>query len=278
MLLPLSLATFRAIEVRAGGRTFLLPTAQVERCVGLEPHQVRAVGLQQTVPLGDQQLPLAALAALLDLPQSPAGRLSCLVLRSGERSVALAVDEVLAEQEVLSKPVARGLTTTPMIAGVAAVGAGRAVPILNGAELVRAALREGGRGVVAPVTVRAKAAGRQLLLVEDSITSRTLLRNILEVAGYRVEAAVDGMQALQKLREMPFDAVVSDIEMPNLDGIGLTEGIRADPQLTHLPVVLVTSLGSPADRERGAEAGANAYIVKSSFEQGHLLQALQELV
>lgn len=92
-------------------------------------------------------------------------------------------------------------------------------------------------------------------LAEDSITSRTLLKNILEVAGYKVEVAADGEQALRKLRETPFDAVVSDIEMPNLDGIALTEGIRADPQLAHLPVVLVTSLVSPADRERGAEAG-----------------------
>jgi two-component system chemotaxis sensor kinase CheA len=92
-----------------------------------------------------------------------------------------------------------------------------------------------------------------------------------------VEVAVDGAEALDKLRAGRFDLVVSDVEMPRLDGIGLTEAIRRDPALAQLPVVLVTSLASAADRERGAEAGANAYIVKSSFDQGDLLGAIAEL-
>jgi two-component system chemotaxis sensor kinase CheA len=123
----------------------------------------------------------------------------------------------------------------------------------------------------------ARPRGRSVLLAEDSITSRTLLKNILELAGHRVEVAVDGAEALAKLREGRFDVVVSDVEMPRLDGIGLTQAIRRDAALARLPVVLVTSLSSPADRERGAEAGANAYIVKSSFDQGSLLEAVAEL-
>ena len=116
-----------------------------------------------------------------------------------------------------------------------------------------------------------------MLLAEDSITSRTLLKNILELAGHRVVVAVDGSDALDKLRSGAFDLVVSDVEMPRLDGFGLTQAIRRDPALARLPVILVTSLSSPADRERGAEAGANAYIVKSGFDQGNLLQAIEEL-
>jgi two-component system chemotaxis sensor kinase CheA len=142
-------------------------------------------------------------------------------------------------------------------------------------ELVRMVLRDGGRSL-APAPVAARARRHSVLVAEDSITSRTLLKNILELAGYRVEVAVDGAEALDKLRAGGFDVVVSDIEMPRLDGIALTQAIRADAALAALPVILVTSLASPADRERGAEAGANAYIVKSGFDQGNLLQAVGE--
>jgi two-component system chemotaxis sensor kinase CheA len=127
----------------------------------------------------------------------------------------------------------------------------------------------------------AAAVGRKrktVLVVEDSITSRMLLKNILESAGYRVRTAVDGVDALTAMKTEAVDAVVSDIEMPRLNGFDLTGKIRADRKLAELPVVLVTALESAADRERGAEAGANAYIVKSSFDQSNLLEAIERLV
>jgi two-component system chemotaxis sensor kinase CheA len=200
------------------------------------------------------------------------------VLHSAGHAVALAVDEVVGELEVLSKPVDAGLTATPLIAGAAVLGDGRTVVILNGAELVRAALRPGRGGALTLGPAAVPAHARTILLAEDSITSRTLLKNILEVAGYRVEVAADGAQALHKLRAGPFDLVVSDVEMPNLDGNGLTRAIRDEPRFAQLPVVLVTSLASPADRERGAEAGADAYIIKSGFDQADLIQTIAELL
>jgi two-component system chemotaxis sensor kinase CheA len=280
MTLPLSLATFRAIEVRAGGRSLLVPTAQVERCIRLGAHEQRMLAAQPVLRWGDRDLPLASLAALLELPAAEAAvdRPSCLVLHSAGHAVALAVDEVVGELEVLSKPVDAGLTATPLIAGAAVLGDGRTVVILNGAELVRAALRPGRGGALTLGPAAVPAHARTILLAEDSITSRTLLKNILEVAGYRVEVAADGAQALHKLRAGPFDLVVSDVEMPNLDGIGLTRAIRAEPRFAQLPVVLVTSLASPADRERGAEAGADAYIIKSGFDQADLIQTIAELL
>ena len=279
MTLTTSLATYRAIEVRAAGRSFLLPTARTEHCMRVAPGELRAVGQQQTVSVGEQSLPLASLAAVLDLPASgaAAGKIACVVLAAGERRIALAVDEIRGEQEVLGRPIDAGLALSPVVAGTAVLASGEAAPILNVSELVRIATREGGRAMGAAFQVSARPRGRSVLLAEDSITSRTLLKNILELAGHRVEVAVDGAEALAKLREGSFDVVVSDVEMPRLDGIGLTQAIRRDPALARLPVVLVTSLASPADRERGAEAGANAYIVKSSFDQGRLLEAIAEL-
>jgi two-component system chemotaxis sensor kinase CheA len=115
-------------------------------------------------------------------------------------------------------------------------------------------------------------------VVEDSITSRVLLKNILESAGYRVSTAVDGVDGYTALKTGTFDLVVSDVEMPRMDGFGLTAQIRAQKQFSGLPVVLVTALESREHRERGIDAGANAYIVKGSFDQSNLLEVIQRLI
>ena len=119
---------------------------------------------------------------------------------------------------------------------------------------------------------------KAVLVAEDSITARTLLKNLLETAGYQVETAVDGIDAFTKLRSGAFDLVVSDVDMPRLDGFGLTTRIRADTKLAELPVVLVTALESREDREQGIDVGANAYLVKSSFEQSNLLEVIRRLI
>ncbi|MER3403906.1 MAG: adenine phosphoribosyltransferase [Chloroflexota bacterium] len=119
--------------------------------------------------------------------------------------------------------------------------------------------------------------GQRVLVVDDSLTSRELERSILEAAGYAVETAVDGVQALQRLGQQTFDAVICDVEMPRLDGFALTQAIRADARLQHLPVILVTSLERPEDRQRGLEAGAQAYITKGAFDQDTLLKTIARL-
>jgi two-component system chemotaxis sensor kinase CheA len=116
-----------------------------------------------------------------------------------------------------------------------------------------------------------------VLVAEDSITSRTLLKNILESAGFSVRTAVDGSDAITILKSEDIDVVVSDVEMPRMDGFQLAQAIRADKRLAELPVILVTGLESREDRERGIDVGANAYIVKSSFDQGGLVDVIRKL-
>jgi two-component system chemotaxis sensor kinase CheA len=281
IVVPTSMATFRAIEVQAGGQSFLLPIAHVARC-GRLPAQQHASAAGQAVVFNGEALPLVSLARILKLgtadTQDDDRQVSYAVLESASRRIAFSVDKVVGEQEVHSKPIRRGLTRIDVVAGTAAVASGRTLAILNVASLVRAALAKGQAAVDGAPPAAHKRKARSILLAEDSITSRTLLKNILEMAGYEVTVAVDGAQALEKLGAGRFDAVVSDIEMPNLDGFALTQSIRREPALASLPVILVTSLSSAADRERGAEAGANAYIVKSSFDQGDLIKTLGDLV
>jgi two-component system chemotaxis sensor kinase CheA len=118
----------------------------------------------------------------------------------------------------------------------------------------------------------------KILVAEDSITSRMLLKNILETAGYQVTVAVDGVEAYTRAKSGEFDLIVSDVDMPMMNGFELTIKVKNDAKLNNIPVVLVTSLESRDDRERGIEVGADAYIIKSSFDQGNLLDVIKKLI
>jgi two-component system chemotaxis sensor kinase CheA len=152
------------------------------------------------------------------------------------------------------------------------------VPILNINDLMRSAVNISA-SAAAPLSSGVRAAARpvRVLIAEDSITSRTLLKNILEASGFQVRTAIDGIDALTLLKTEEFDIVVSDVEMPRMDGFGLTAAIRQDKDFAGLPVVLVTGLESREDRERGIDVGANAYIVKSSFDQSRLVEVIRKL-
>jgi len=197
------------------------------------------------------------------------------VAGSGEQRIAFLVDEVLGEQDVLLKNLGRQLARVRNVAGATVLGNGRVVPILHLPDLLKSAQRLPALHQPLPVI---DGKRKQILVAEDSITSRQLLKGILESAGYAVTTAVDGIDAYSKLHNSPFDLLVSDIDMPRMSGFDLTARVRADQTLAELPVVLVTSLDSRQDRERGADVGANAYLVKSNFEQSNLLATIRRLL
>jgi two-component system chemotaxis sensor kinase CheA len=281
--LPVTLATFRGILVEASGRLLVVPIASVERVARFRPEDVRTVEGRETLSLGGRAVSLVRLAAVLEIPpeaqprEAPAS-IPVLILGSGDQRVAFAVDAVLDESEVLVKQFGRPLSRVRNIAGATILGSGRVAPILNVNDLLKSARRAGQAARPAPAAPADKSAAKSILVAEDSITSRMLLKGILEGAGYRVKTAVDGMEAFTVLRAETFDLVVSDVEMPRLNGFDLTARIRADRKLAEMPVILVTALESREDRERGIDVGANAYLVKSSFDQSNLLEAIRRLV
>ena len=193
--------------------------------------------------------------------------------------MALGLDEVLNEQEILVKGLGSHLKRVPNISAATVLGSGQLAPILNVQDLLKSAARIGAapRRVVAGASAKERKK-KSILIAEDSITSRMLLKNILESAGYEVKTAMDGIEAFSALASESFDLLVSDIEMPRMNGLDLTSKVRGDKKLSGLPVVLVTSLGSREDRERGIDVGANAYIIKSSFDQSNLLEVVRRLV
>ena len=282
MTLPLTLATFRGVIIECEGRSFIVPTAQVERVIRFRQSEVQTVKNRETLSLHGRTIALADLAHVLRLP--PARRngdasdaRAAVILGSGEQRIAFAVDAIVDEREVLVKRLARPLSRVRNIAGATVLGSGEVAPILNVTDLLKSARHASG-SVRAPAVAQAAAPAKRVLVAEDSITSRMLIKGILETAGYDVKTAVDGIDAFTTLRAEQFDVLVSDVEMPRLNGFDLTARVRADKNLSELPVILVTALESREDRERGIDVGASAYLVKSDLDQSNLLEALRRLV
>lgn len=283
MVLPLALATFRGVLVRSGDRLMAIPALSVDRMVRVARQDIRTVKNRETIPVGGQAVALVRLDDVLELPRQgvtseTADHVQAVVISLGGECIAFQVDAVLGEQEVLVKGLGPQLARVRNIAGASVLGTGQVVPVLNVHDLMKSAAQ--ARAPLAPAPVDTPVAGekRSILVVEDSITSRALLKNILESSGYDVTTAVDGIDAYTTLKTAKFDLVVSDVEMPRMDGFDLTAKIRADKKLSALPVVLVTALGLREHRERGIDVGADAYIVKGNFDQGNLLEVIRQLI
>jgi two-component system chemotaxis sensor kinase CheA len=281
IVVPSTLATFRGILIEVSERLFVVPTVHVECVARVKAGEIRSVENRDTISLSGRAVALVRLADVLELPRADAEARAVavvLVLGMGDQRIAFAVDAALDEQEVLVKPLRKPLSRVRNIAGATVLGSGHVAPILNVSDLLKSARKSPGAAVRAGARARpTDAGGKSVLVAEDSITSRMLIKGILESAGYRVKTAVNGMEAFTLLRTEKFDLVVSDVEMPRLNGFDLTARIRADKKLAELPVVLVTALETPEDRERGIDAGASAYIVKSQFDQSNLLDAVRRL-
>ena len=284
MLVPLSLATFRGVFVVVAGRRFVIPTASVERVGRVKPDEIKTVENRPTISLGNRAVSLVNLRDVLEL-SAPDARLNgaarpVVVVHAADRRVAFLVDEVQGEHEVMVKKLGQQLARVRNIAGASISGSGTVIPILNVVDLMESASTASVPGPVdaAHVPDTAPVQRARVLIVEDSITARTLMKSILEGAGYEVVATVDGLDALTRLKTEPFELVVSDVDMPRMNGFELTARIRADKKLSELPVVLVTALGSQKDREYGIEVGANAYIAKSDFDQSNLLEIIRRLL
>ncbi|NOY68576.1 MAG: hybrid sensor histidine kinase/response regulator [Deltaproteobacteria bacterium] len=282
--LPVTKATFRGILIRTAGRSFIMPNANVDRILRIRRDAIETIENRPVTRVNDQALAIGYLHSILGLPvpnihethAGPQALLTVVVVEHDDRRIALVVDEIIHEMEVLVKNLGRQIERIPYVAGATVLGSGEVVPVLNTGDIINAAA-SGPSTLRVPEEAMEEQEEKSVIVVEDSFTARTLLKNILEASGYEVKTAVNGEEGYALLKSRHFDAVVSDIEMPKMNGFELTKRIRADETLADKPVILVTTLDSREDRERGMEAGADAYIVKSSFDQSNLLDILGRL-
>ncbi|MEM8612533.1 MAG: hybrid sensor histidine kinase/response regulator [Cyanobacteria bacterium P01_H01_bin.105] len=288
-ILNTSLATASALIVEVNQTAYALPVEFVEVMMRVDHQEIFTLEGSPTINFQGAPLSVVRLTELLNLPVSVATSatpsqvsiaqqsIPCVVLKVGSERLGIFVDELVDQQDIVLKPHSKLLKRVRNIAGATILGAGDVCIVLSPQDLIQSV-----RGkVVETVTTDWEPIISQprVLLVEDSIPIRTQVRRILEGAGYQVTTATDGLDGFNKLQEEEtFDVIVSDVEMPNLSGLELTERIRQEAKYEDLPIILVTTLAQDDDKQRGVDAGANAYITKGDFDQNLLINTLRSLI
>lgn len=274
--LPLTLAAALGLLVRTGTMVTAIPSDAVKRVLRLDADDVGTVAGRVVARLDGEQLTFLSLAEAIGLPRMPlaldSGRRQTAVLLSlGEERVLYAIDEVVGQQELVVRSLGKHLRDVTHLAGAAVLDDGRVVPVLNAPELLRAAKPD-------TRTSTGESKLPRILVCDDSLTTRFAMKSLLEIAGYPVVTASDGEEAWQVLERVHCHLVVSDWQMPRLDGVGLARRIKGHPMFRRTPIILVTSLDSNEDRAAGLEAGADGYLVKREVERGKLLELVRQLL
>ncbi|HEX9873748.1 MAG TPA: response regulator, partial [Deferrimonas sp.] len=279
---PLTLAVITGLLIDCEGETYALPLHYVSEVLRLSEGDILTEGGREVIRVRGTTLPLVSLREILGLPARAAvsaGRVTALVLHFREQRIACIVTRSFGTQELVVKAMGRQLRSVDYFSGATILGDGTPALILSVPDIFSAGrtgrgaqlLKEFGAG-------EARAKKGTILVVDDSITTRTMEKNILETQGYEVTVAVSGEAALAIVAEADFDLVVSDVEMPGIDGFELTRRLRQMERYAEVPVIIVTSLASDEHRRMGIEVGAQAYIVKGSFDQGTLMKTVETLI
>ncbi|OPY38651.1 MAG: chemotaxis protein CheA [Methanoregula sp. PtaU1.Bin051] len=278
--LPVRLATMRGVVVRSGRHMYVLPMQQVRQVVRIRPDSIITHDNLMAVSIKGEFIRLIRLTNALGITDhrtinDETAQIPIIILAYGAGQIACMVDEIIRVQEIVVRSLGSQLKSVPRITGAVILGDGTVSLVLDPIELIQRAQRPDRWDAM---SMTSEETPFKILVVEDSVTTRTLLLTILERAGYQVETAVDGMEAFAMLKDNEFDMVISDVDMPRMNGFLLTEKIRADTRLSKMPVVLITSLGSPEDQHHGAAVGADAYLIKSNFTPVHFLSVVGNLM
>jgi len=280
VLLPITLTTIRVLLARAGGRTYALPSTNLLRLARVSLASLGSIEGRPVLLGAGSPIPVVDLADVLGVGRalrSAADKVSIVVVEVGERRLALIVDELVAEQEVVAKGMGARLRRVRHFTGATVLATGEIALIVSMPDVIATGLSVRAAPIIT-TTAAAQEVVKRLLVADDSVTTRTLEKTILEAAGYEVIAASDGAEAWHLLQERGADLVISDVEMPRMDGFMLAAAIRGSKRFAELPIILLTALASEGDRARGLAVGADAYLVKSAFDQTNLLETVAQLL
>jgi len=276
---PLVMSIVRALLIRVGDHSFAIPTNKVERAVGYSPADVSVVGGREAILVDGTGVPLVELSRVLRLAtpaQGARSRAQAVVLSHLGQRMAFAIDDLVSEDTVIVRPLGSFFGPLDSVTGATILGDGTVAIVLQAGGLLRAA--GGALAAVDAGRPAAAAVTATVLVVDDSLTTRELLRSLLESAGHQVEVAVNGVDGLEKARGRTFDLVVTDLDMPEMNGLELTRRLRADAQYERKPILIMTTRDHPDDKRQGMEAGASAYLCKGSFAQQSFLDTVAGFV
>ncbi|MBS0631939.1 MAG: response regulator [Verrucomicrobia bacterium] len=275
LVIPVTLSTLEVLTAESAGQQVMLPLESIVRVVRAEAAAVRPSARGEELRHGREVLPYASLHRFLaagEMPFASRRFVTAIIIRGENGPAALGVDRLLGVSEAVVRPLPVLADTAAHVTGVSPQAGGAPRLVLD-ARALASAIDAAGAEAAAAAETRAP-----ILVTDDSLTTRMLEKSILESAGYSVDTAVSGEDALEKLRQKRYSLLLCDVEMPGMDGFGVIEHIRRDPLLRTLPAIMVTSRESREDRQRGLAVGANDYVVKGDFDQRRLLQRIRELL
>ncbi len=287
--LPMSLAMMRVLLVQAHGLPWGFTAQHVVELQRVPAQALMQVAERQVVIVRNEFVPVVPLAELLRVPApaAPAGGpgaqerhpgLLLVVLQVRSEKIAVQVDGLLDERDMVIKPLPPHLRRLPLVSGMVITGRNEMVNVLHAPALLEQARRLRGQGVQAGAAAHASATPYRVLVVDDSLNTREIEKDVLQAYGYHVTLAEDGVDGLRKAMEGEFDAILTDVEMPHMDGFTLTARLREEDRYRDTPIVIITSREKEEDKRRGMQVGADAYIVKGDFDQNNLVETLRTLL
>jgi two-component system sensor histidine kinase and response regulator WspE len=281
--LPLTLSVLRALLVEIAGEPYGVPLAAITRTMKLPREKIATIEGRQHFEFEGQRIGLVTAHQVFDKGEPPVTGQDLSVIVIGERAerYGLIVDRFLGERELVVHPLDARLGKIKDISAGALMDDGTPLLIVDIDDVVRSVQKLSTAGRLSSVRngeASAPAARKRVLVVDDSLTVRELERKLLEARGYEVEVAVDGMDGWNAARANPHDLIITDVDMPRMDGIELVSLIRKDPALKSKPVMIVSYKDREQDRARGLEAGADYYLTKGSFHDETLVQAVSDLI
>ncbi len=277
--LPLNLAVFPLFLVSSGGKACAMPATSIVEMLSVQRSEVIEIVNKRAIRLREQIIPVENLSGILKLTQElteDSDEVLIVIIRDGEEKLGLVVDEIIGREEMVVKPLPQHLQNLRIVSGVT-IGEGNSIiNVLHIPDLFVQAreIAEPGRRAA----IGKEKSVTKILVVDDSINTREIEKSILEAYGYNVITAEDGEEALEKTQETLFDLIVTDVEMPRMDGFTLTKRLRGNELYRNVPIIIVTSLEKDEDKKRGITVGANAYIVKGAFDQSNLIETVRSLI
>jgi two-component system chemotaxis sensor kinase CheA len=275
IVVPISLAAVDALIVEAGGRTVAIPLDAVKRTLRVAVDDVVQSAQGASIVFDGRVIPFAPLERALrrvSQTRDAARSWSAVVIEGANALVAVGVEHLRGTRNLILRPLPDCTPSDSIVAGASLDAEGHPQLVLDPQGLVEHIGRAG------PALAAMPAPRAPILIIDDSLTTRMLEQSILESAGYEVDLAISGEDAIERARNHRYALFLVDVEMPGMDGFAFIERMRGDPLLRDIPAVLVTSRASPEDRQRGLSVGARAYIVKGEFDQAELLEQIRQLV
>lgn len=291
LILPLTVAIIQVFLIKESGILFAIPMTSVAESLKVNVNDISTIETRMAIQVRGRTLPVVKLSKILGLPEiqtegeeAKAGdkkkekSLSVIILNSLEKKVGFIVDEIKGEDEVFIKSLGEYLGKVNNIAGATILGTGAVVVILDAADLIANSALSYSATTAKKIAVKERKKEKRILVVEDALSTRELEKTILETQGYVVDTAVDGMDALDKVTQAKYDLFVTDIQMPRMDGFEFCKTLKKNDEYKNIPVIIVTALEKEEDKRRGIEVGAQAYIVKTAFDQSSLLDTIERLI